>query len=149
MSIDGMVTRTAKQYGDQGCVIHPEGQDSVYFTPVPVRTTLADADSEQWPMRDITTDETLGVDIEVLPGDISRAVDPAAVEQRLKDDTAGDIDPSRLAQEVAHYADRSDITEELVRLRSHIDKAAGLLDGAEVRSVFQTMRLVFAEPNQP
>lgn len=46
----------------------------------------------------------------------------------LLEDSTGELDPSRLAQEVAYYADRSDITEELVRLRSHIDKAAGMLD---------------------
>ena len=34
------VTRTAAFYGDQGCVIHPEGQDRVFFTPVPVRSAL-------------------------------------------------------------------------------------------------------------
>jgi len=48
--------------------------------------------------------------------------------ESLLQDTAGEVDPARLAQEVAHYADRSDITEELVRLRSHLEKAAGLLD---------------------
>jgi uncharacterized protein (TIGR00255 family) len=48
--------------------------------------------------------------------------------ETLLDESAGEIDPARLAQEVAHYADRSDITEELVRLRSHLDKAAALLD---------------------
>ena len=52
----------------------------------------------------------------------------ARIESLLEDST-GEIDPARLAQEVAHYADRSDITEELVRLRSHIDKARGQLDG--------------------
>jgi len=34
----------------------------------------------------------------------------------------GTIDPARLAQEVAIMADRSDITEELVRLQSHRDQ---------------------------
>jgi len=48
--------------------------------------------------------------------------------ERLIEDTAGELDQARLAQEVAHYADRSDITEELVRLRSHIEKAGGQLD---------------------
>ena len=43
------VTRTAAFYGDQGCVIHPEGHDGVYFTPVPVRTTLPDPASQAWP----------------------------------------------------------------------------------------------------
>lgn len=57
--------------------------------------------------------------------------------ESLLEDSAGEIDPSRLAHEVAYYADRSDITEELVRLRSHIDKAAGMLDngGAVGRSL--------------
>jgi len=57
--------------------------------------------------------------------------------ETLMSDSAGDIDASRLAQEVAHYADRSDITEELVRLRSHLEKATAQLDsgGAVGRSL--------------
>lgn len=31
------------------------------------------------------------------------------------------VDPARVAQEVAYLAERSDVTEELVRLRSHLD----------------------------
>jgi uncharacterized protein (TIGR00255 family) len=41
------------------------------------------------------------------------------------------LDPSRLLQEVAYYAERNDITEELVRLRSHIQQANKLLKGDE------------------
>ena len=52
----------------------------------------------------------------------------AARIESLIENTAGELDQARLAQEVAHYADRSDITEELVRLRSHIEKAGGQLD---------------------
>lgn len=52
----------------------------------------------------------------------------AARIETLLEDSKGEVDPARLAQEVAHYADRSDITEELVRLRSHLDKARNLLD---------------------
>ncbi|MEW5948071.1 MAG: YicC/YloC family endoribonuclease [Thermodesulfobacteriota bacterium] len=37
-----------------------------------------------------------------------------------------DVDPMRLAQEVAIMADRSDVTEELVRIRSHFDQFRGL-----------------------
>ncbi len=46
---------------------------------------------------------------------------------------AGDVgvDPQRLAQEVAIFADRSDVTEELTRLRSHLDQLRGLLDADE------------------
>jgi uncharacterized protein (TIGR00255 family) len=31
-----------------------------------------------------------------------------------------EVDPARLAQEVAYLADRSDVSEEMVRLRSHL-----------------------------
>ncbi len=40
------------------------------------------------------------------------------------------VDQARIAQEVALLADRADITEELVRLASHLDQARALIDGA-------------------
>jgi uncharacterized protein (TIGR00255 family) len=40
------------------------------------------------------------------------------------------LDPSRLAQEIAFIADRLDITEELVRLGSHLSAVDAALDGA-------------------
>lgn len=49
--------------------------------------------------------------------------------QELADEVA--VDPQRLALEVAIFADRSDITEELTRLRSHLDQLRGLLDSRE------------------
>ena len=39
------------------------------------------------------------------------------------------VDEARLLQEVAIMADRSDITEEVVRLRSHMEQFTGLLTG--------------------
>src|SRR4029079_11777286 len=48
----GTVTRTAKFYGDQGCIIHPQGHDGIFFTPVAVKTRLPDAASQPWPMGD-------------------------------------------------------------------------------------------------
>jgi uncharacterized protein (TIGR00255 family) len=42
-----------------------------------------------------------------------------------------DIDPMRLAQEVAILVDKSDVTEELVRLRSHLEQFHGFLNIAE------------------
>jgi uncharacterized protein (TIGR00255 family) len=42
------------------------------------------------------------------------------------------IDANRLFQEVAYYSERSDVTEELVRLRSHIHQCEQLIDGQEV-----------------
>lgn len=40
------------------------------------------------------------------------------------------LDPARLTQELALMADRTDITEELVRLASHLDQARLLIDAA-------------------
>jgi CubicO group peptidase (beta-lactamase class C family) len=48
----GALTRTAKLYGDQGCIIHQQNHDGIYFTPVPVKTRLPDAASLPWPMGD-------------------------------------------------------------------------------------------------
>ncbi|MGB7847779.1 MAG: YicC/YloC family endoribonuclease [Candidatus Acidiferrum sp.] len=53
------------------------------------------------------------------------------LEARLKDLLSGTIvEPSRLAQEAALLAERSDISEELDRLRSHLQQFSKLLDGA-------------------
>jgi len=41
-----------------------------------------------------------------------------------------ELDQGRLAQEVAYLADRSDITEELARLRSHVQQFRAGIDGA-------------------
>ncbi|HEX3762343.1 MAG TPA: YicC/YloC family endoribonuclease [Kofleriaceae bacterium] len=49
--------------------------------------------------------------------------------RRLVQDAGADaqLDAGRLAQEVALLAERADVTEELVRLASHLDQARGLL----------------------
>jgi len=53
------------------------------------------------------------------------------LETRLKDLLSGTtIDPARIAQEAAMLAERSDISEELDRLRSHLQQFGKLLDGA-------------------
>ena len=53
------------------------------------------------------------------------------LEVRLKELLNGtNIEPARLAQEAALLAERSDISEELDRLRSHLQQFTKLLDGA-------------------
>jgi uncharacterized protein (TIGR00255 family) len=53
------------------------------------------------------------------------------LDARLKEVLGGaGIDPARLAQEAALLAERSDISEELERLRSHLRQFTKLLDGA-------------------
>jgi uncharacterized protein (TIGR00255 family) len=52
--------------------------------------------------------------------------------ERIKELTAGcEMDDIRLAQEVALMAEKSDITEEIVRLQSHINQFAVLLQSDE------------------
>jgi len=48
---------------------------------------------------------------------------------RLPDDVA--VDPQRVAQEIAIFADRCDISEELARFSSHLDQYEALLDSDE------------------
>jgi uncharacterized protein (TIGR00255 family) len=59
---------------------------------------------------------------------------PAAAAARLRDrlrrllaDEGAAVDPARLAQEVALLADRTDISEELVRLASHLEQVRALI----------------------
>jgi len=66
--------------------------------------------------------------------DLAKTLTPAfarRLQARLKELLNGTgIDPARLAQEAALLAERSDISEELDRLRSHLQQFAKLLDGA-------------------
>ena len=51
--------------------------------------------------------------------------------ERLKDLLSGvQIDPARIAQEAAVLAERSDVSEELARLHSHVEQFQKLLAGA-------------------
>lgn len=62
--------------------------------------------------------------------------EPQRIRDRLRErlqPLLGDapIDPDRLHQEIAFLAERSDVTEELVRLRAHLDRASLLLSGED------------------
>jgi len=48
----GTITREARYYGDQGCIIQNPGTPGIHFTPAAVRTTLPAASSQTWPMGD-------------------------------------------------------------------------------------------------
>jgi CubicO group peptidase (beta-lactamase class C family) len=56
------ITRTAKFYGDQGCIIQAQDGKGIHFTPVSVKTRLPDAASQQWPMGDQPTKDTTDID---------------------------------------------------------------------------------------
>ena len=55
------------------------------------------------------------------------------LKERIHTLTKGgmDVDPARIAQEAAFLADRSDISEEIARLESHIEQFHALVDAKE------------------
>jgi len=75
------ITRTAHYYGDQGCVIHPDGFDRVFFEPAAVKTSLADASAQDWPMGDRLPDGP-------LPPEVNAAHLAAAVDSAFADTAA-------------------------------------------------------------
>jgi len=80
MTLDG-ITREAKYYGDQGCIIHQQDNPRIFFTPVPVKTTLPDAASQPWPMGDAPSREPPAPEID-------RAKLDAAVDAAFADPAA-------------------------------------------------------------
>lgn len=77
----GTLTRTARYYGDQGCIIHPEGFDRVFFQPVAVASSLPDPATQDWPMGDRLRDAP-------LPPRVSAAHLAAAVDSAFADPEA-------------------------------------------------------------
>jgi CubicO group peptidase (beta-lactamase class C family) len=69
------VTRVAKRFGGQGCVTLPVGEDSVYFTPVAVKSRLPDPSKEVWPMGDVLPEAPYPAGLDTAK--LARAVDAA------------------------------------------------------------------------
>jgi CubicO group peptidase (beta-lactamase class C family) len=74
----GGLTRVARLYGDQGCIIHPRDHDGIFFTPVPVTTRLPDAATQPWPMGDASAEGPLPAEIDAarLKSAVDAAFDP-------------------------------------------------------------------------
>ena len=77
-----------------------------------------------------TIEEMIGTIEEKAPG-VLRASHDRLAERVREMSGALSIDEGRLAQEVAYLAERSDITEELVRIRSHLNQFREMLDRPE------------------
>ena len=75
LTVANRITREAKLYGDQGCIIHQPGRDSIYFKPVRVATTLPDASTMPWPMGDVLPNTPLPAEIDTVK--LRSAVDAA------------------------------------------------------------------------
>ncbi len=124
--------------------------DMLTLKEIVVPTEKEEAVEEEWPLLEASlTDALVALDgmrtaegaalwrnIEEMLSTIRRTANGIAplvdqvtaaakerLEKRVKDLTGGtDLDEDRLLQEVALIADRSDVTEELIRLDSHIDQ---------------------------
>jgi CubicO group peptidase (beta-lactamase class C family) len=77
----GETSRSARFYGDQGCIIDRPGKTGVDFKPVAVKTTLPDAMSQDWPMGDRLPSSP-------LPAEIDQAKITAALETAFADPEA-------------------------------------------------------------
>ena len=75
LTLANRITREARQYGDQGCIIHQPGRDSVFFTPVRVTSSLPPADTMPWPMGDNLPATPLPAEIDTVK--LREAVDAA------------------------------------------------------------------------
>jgi uncharacterized protein (TIGR00255 family) len=103
---------------------------------------------------------------EVLGGDLRRRVEvmrhlaqeigqraapiPAGIRRKLVERLAVlapgvELDPSRIAQEVVFLADRADITEELVRLRGHLDQLGELLHSSDGEPLGKRLEFLLQE----
>ena len=81
----GDLSRTARFYGDQGCIIDRAGKSGIEFTPVPVRTTLPDAMTQDWPMGDRLPSTPLPADLDQKT--LTAAIDAAFADPEAR--TAG------------------------------------------------------------
>ena len=79
----GGITREAKFYGDQGCIIHrPERQEKqIFFSPTAVKSALPEAMSQPWPMGDRP-------DTSAWPAGVDKAKVDAAVQAAFSDPAA-------------------------------------------------------------
>jgi CubicO group peptidase (beta-lactamase class C family) len=64
LTLPNGVTRTARQFADQGCVILPRGGNDVFFTPERLHSTLPDPATQPWPMGDVLPATPLPAEID-------------------------------------------------------------------------------------
>jgi uncharacterized protein (TIGR00255 family) len=67
----------------------------------------------------------------------------ARVNEALDQASAGQIDPDRLLQEIVIHVDKADITEEIVRARSHTTEIGKLLDTSDPAAASLGKRIDF------
>jgi uncharacterized protein (TIGR00255 family) len=82
-------------------------------------------------------------------GEVAAGI-PSALQKKIADRvqqlvTQVTLDPARIAQEAAFLADRSDVTEELVRLKGHLAHAQTLLSESDGEPVGKKLEFLLQE----
>jgi len=126
-------------------VLVPKKDDLSEAFAAGVETAITDALDDLAKMRE-SEGEMLKAELEMRLADIEQHLDPIISEsaniaeeyrQRLtkrigdmlsKTDSQIEVDQGRLAQEVTYLADRSDISEEIARLTTHIEHFRGIMN---------------------
>ncbi len=75
LTLPSGVTLAAKKYKSQGCVTRPIGEDSVFFVPTEVASSLPPAAVTPWPMGDVLPDEPLPPELDTVL--LAQALDTA------------------------------------------------------------------------
>jgi CubicO group peptidase (beta-lactamase class C family) len=75
LTLPNGVTRTARQFADQGCVILPRGLSDVFFTPRRISSALPEPETEPWPRGDLLPNTPLPAEVDAAR--LVRAVDAA------------------------------------------------------------------------
>jgi CubicO group peptidase (beta-lactamase class C family) len=74
VTLRDLLMREARYFGDQGCVIIPEGEQGVFFQPEPVTSRLPDPSTQDWPMGDVLPERLPeGVDKQKLDAAVALA----------------------------------------------------------------------------
>lgn len=98
------VVRVAKHVGSQGCVALPIGATDVSFTPVVVKSALADPSTQPWPMGDVLPKAAPppGIDAAKLQAAVDAAFDPAGMTAAFVVTHKGRIIAERYGDTVTH-----------------------------------------------
>ena len=75
LTLPSGVTLAAKKYKSQGCVTRPVGEDSVFFTPTEVTSSLPPTETTPWPMGDVLPSEPLPPELDTAL--LAQALDTA------------------------------------------------------------------------
>ena len=78
LTLPNGVVRTAKFFGDQGCITLPVDEEKPFFTPIKIKSSLPDPATQMWPMGDKLRENqsSEGLDMAKVQQAVDAAFDP-------------------------------------------------------------------------